>query len=121
MGQPASCPSCGWDNPQGEEECGNCGEPLSIAARVLTRLGNLGPPFWIRQLRSRVAELKQREALASEQRFEQLQDIDRRRMAAEVEAHMRQQVKDRQMMLILAFGIVVLIVVVLAVAFVANT
>ncbi len=116
MGQPSTCPSCGHYNPQGEEDCLNCGEPLSVVARVLTRQGNIGPPFWMRQLRSRVADLKHQEALASEQRYEQLQAIDRRRISAEAEAHARQQAKDRQMMLILGFAILVMVVVALAAA-----
>jgi hypothetical protein len=110
--QSVTCPACGWENVQGAEDCRNCGEPLSVVARVLTRQGAVGPPFWLGRVRDRADELKRREAWASEQRMEQLREIDRRRMQDDARALARQRAADRQIVLVLGLALGVLGVIV---------
>lgn len=88
------CPACGELNEQGADRCSNCGEPLSIVASVLDRQGSTGQPLWIRRLHTQVADLKESEARASADRFEEFMEMDRRRMKAEAEAHARQRQTD---------------------------
>jgi len=115
--QPVRCPVCGWQNPRRSEVCSNCGEPLTMIARVLTRQGTVGPPFWLGRVRSRAGELKEQGARASELRMEQLLDIDRRRQQDDARALARQRATDRQIVLVvgLAMGVLGLIVVTLVV------
>lgn len=105
-----NCPACGTLNAQGADECSNCGEPLSIVASVLDRQGSLGTPLWVRRLRSQVADLKQREQQASDERMAAFQQIDQRRIAAEAAAQARQRAKDSN---IIFYGLVGVLVVIL--------
>ena len=115
--QPVRCPVCGWQNPRRSEVCANCGEPLTMIGRVLTRQGTVGPPFWLGRVRSRAGDLKEQEARASELRMEQLRDVDRRRHLDDARALARQRATDRQIVLVvgLAMGMLGLIVVTLVV------
>lgn len=106
------CPACGELNLKGADNCSNCGEPLSIVASVIDRQGSTGNPLWIRRLRSQVASLKESEARASEDRFEEFVEIDRRRKAAEAEAYARQKQTDRN---ILFYGAAAILIIVLVV------
>lgn len=105
-----NCPACGEQNSQAAELCGNCGEPLSIVASIIDRQGRLGPPLWVRRLRSQVADLKQREERASEERFAAFQLTDQRRMQAEATAHAQQRTRDSN---IIFYGLAGILVVVL--------
>ncbi len=112
-----NCPACGELNSQAAELCDNCGEPLSIVASIIDRQGTLGPPLWVRRLRSQVADLKQREEQASVERFAAFQEVDQRRMQAEARAHARQRSRDSN---IIFYGLAgVLLVVLLAFIIVA--
>ena len=117
LAQPVRCPACGWENAQAADVCINCGEPLTVVARVLTRQGTVGPPFWLGRVRSRAGDLKEQEARASELRMEQLRDVDRRRHLDDARALARQREADRRMVLVvgLAVGMLGLIVVTLVV------
>ncbi len=106
------CPACGELNLKGADDCSNCGEPLSIVASVIDRQGSTFNPLWIRRLQSQVAGLKESEARASEERFEEFMEIDRRRKAAEAEAYSRQKQTDRS---ILFYGAAALLLIVLVV------
>ncbi|MFQ5942198.1 MAG: hypothetical protein ACE5JF_01465 [Anaerolineales bacterium] len=106
------CPACGELNDHGADLCSNCGEPLSIVASVIDRQGGSGQLLWIRRLQSQVADLKESEARASADRFEEFMEIDRRRKVAEAEAHARQQQTDRN---ILFYGAAAILLVVLMV------
>jgi ribosomal protein S27AE len=106
------CPACGELNPKGADDCFNCGEPLSIVASVIDRQGSTGNPLWIRRLQSQVAALKESEARASEDRFEEFVEIDRRRKAAEEQAYARQKQTDRN---ILFYGAAALLFIVLVI------
>ena len=110
--QPIRCPICGWQNPRRSEVCANCGEPLTMIGRVLTRQGTAGPPPWLGRVRSRAGELKEQGARASEQRMEQLLDIDRRRHLDDARALARQRATDRQVVLVVGVGVGVLALVV---------
>jgi hypothetical protein len=99
-------------NEAGADLCSNCGEPLSIVASVLDRQGGTGQLLWIRRLQTQVADLKESEARASADRYEEFLEIDRRRMKAEAEAHARQQQTDRN---IIFYGAAVVLMVVLVV------
>ena len=110
--QPVRCLVCGWENSRRSEVCANCGEPLTMIARVLTRHGTAGPPAWLGRVRSRAGELKEQGARASEQRMEQLLDIDRRRHLDDARALARQRATDRQVVLVVGVGVGVLALVV---------
>lgn len=107
------CPACGELNLKGADDCSNCGEPLSIVASVIGRQGSTGSPLWIRRLQSQVAGLKETEARASEERFEGFVEIDRKRKAAEAEAHLRQKQTDRNILFYGAAAILLIVIVVL--------
>ncbi len=104
------CPACGELNLKGADNCSNCDEPLSIVASVIDRQGSTGNPLWIRRLQSQVASLKESEARASEDRFEEFVEIDRRRKAAEAEAYARQKQTERN---ILFYGAAALLLIAL--------
>jgi hypothetical protein len=106
------CPACGFQNSRAAELCANCAEPLSIVASIMDRQGSLGPPLWIRRLRSQVGALKKSEARASAERFAALAEIDLRRIEAETDAATRQEEKDRN---IIFYGLVAILVVALLV------
>ncbi|MFV1857725.1 MAG: hypothetical protein ACC647_00035, partial [Anaerolineales bacterium] len=110
------CPACGELNEQGADLCSNCGEPLSIVASVIDRQGGTGRPLWIRRLQTQVAGLQKSEARASADRFEELMEIDRKREAAEAEAHASQQEKDRSILFYGAVAILLIVLVVLVLA-----
>ena len=111
------CPACGELNEHGADLCSNCGEPLSIVASVIDRQGGTGRPLWIRRLQTQVAGLKESEARASADRFEELMEIDRKRKMEEAASHASQQQKDRSILFygVAAILLIVLIVLVLAV------
>ena len=115
--QAVRCPTCDWENAQAADVCVNCGEPLTVVARVLTRQGTVGPPFWLGRVRSRAGDLKEQAARASELRMEQLLDIDRRRHLDDARTLARQRATDRQIVLVVgvAMGMLGLIVVTLVV------
>ncbi|MFQ5922012.1 MAG: hypothetical protein ACE5M4_04145 [Anaerolineales bacterium] len=110
------CPACGELNDQGADLCSNCDEPLSIVASVIDRQGGTGRPLWIRRLQTQVADLKESEARASADRFEEFMGIDRRRMKAETEAHARQRQRDRNILFYSATAILLIVLIVLALA-----
>jgi hypothetical protein len=107
------CPACSELNLKGADDCSNCGEPLSIVASVIDRQGTTGNPLWIRRLKSQVAALKESEARASEDRFEEFVDIDRRRKAAEAEAFARQKQTDWNILFYGAAAVLLIVLVVL--------
>jgi hypothetical protein len=107
------CPACGELNLKGADDCSNCGEPLSIVASVIDRQGSIFNPLWIRRLQAQVAGLKESEARASEERFEELMTIDRRRKAAEAEAYARQIQTDRNILFYGAAAVLLIVLVVL--------
>ncbi len=107
------CPACGELNLKGADDCSNCGEPLSIVASVIDRQGSTFNPLWIRRLQSQVAGLKESEARASEERFEEFMEIDRRRKAVEAEAYARQKQTDRNILFYGAAAVLLIVLVVL--------
>lgn len=107
------CPACGELNLKGADDCSNCGEPLSIVASVIDRQGSTGNPLWIRRLHSQVASLKESEARASEGRFEEFVEIDRKRKAAEAEAYTRQKQTDRNILFFGAAAVLIIVLVIL--------
>ena len=107
------CPACGELNDQGADLCSNCGEPLSIVASVIDRQGGSSRPLWIRRLQTQIADLKESEASASADRFEEFVEIDQRRLRAEAEAHARQQQKDRSILFYGAAAILLILFIVM--------
>lgn len=107
------CPACTELNLKGADICTNCGEPLSIVASVIDRQGSTGNPLWIRRLQSQVADLKEREARASAERFDEFVEIDRRRKAAEAGAYARQQQSDRNILFYGAAAVLLIVLIVL--------
>lgn len=86
-----------------------------MIGRVLTRQGTAGPPAWLGRVRSRAGGLKEEGARASEQRMEQLLEIDRRRQADDARALARRRAADRQIVLALGLGLGVLAVIIVTV------
>ena len=115
VAESTECPACLTHNASGADLCSNCGEPLNIVASVLDRQGGLGQPLWIRRLKGQVADLKDSEARSSEQRFEELMEIDRRRKQAELEAYARQRQADRNIVFYGAAVILLIVAVVLVI------
>jgi ferric-dicitrate binding protein FerR (iron transport regulator) len=57
------------------------------------------PPLWLEQVRGQAQGVKHEEELASQKRWEALQETDRRRLEAEAQAELAQQRKDRRTLL----------------------
>ena len=82
-------------------------------ASVIDRQGGAGRPLWVRRLKAQVADLKESEARASADRFEQFVEIDRRRKSGEAKAHASQEEKDRNILFYGAAGILLTVLTVL--------
>lgn len=86
----------------------------------MDRQGSLGPPLWIRRLRSQVGALKRSEAVASEERLAAFQEIDRRRIEAETLAHARQKQRDSNIIFYGLAGILVVALLVIVALVIAG-
>ncbi len=107
------CPVCGHLNSHGEENCGSCGEPLSLLAQVMIRHEGRNQPYRLQQVRTQASALKEREARESEKRMEALQAIDQRRQAVEAEAKEAQEAYQRKISRIVLLIIPIFIVIII--------
>lgn len=109
-GKPFICPACGWINTEGAEVCPECGEPMNVISQVLSRKDHRGEPQWLSRARAQAGGIKSEEAEASRTRFEALEEIDRRRKAAELSDFEMQKARDRRIFVtvLLVFSIVVI-------------
>ncbi len=111
---PTSCPSCGHVNFSEAESCAACGEPLSLAARVVDRQLSAPSPRRLDQVRAQAPALKAEAEKASQarmavfQRAERLREEQVRRMSAS------RAEEDRRILLAAAAIAVVVILALLA-------
>ncbi len=108
------CPNCGTDNPAEARVCGGCGEPLTLAGRVLEREPGRQPPHWLSRVREQAAILKQDGERSAESRMETLRDVDRVRQARELEEEAATAERERKALLLVGGAVVFVIVVAIA-------
>jgi predicted amidophosphoribosyltransferase len=97
-----TCPACGAAYASGAEICGQCGEPLTSVARILSSPAAPRQPRWLAQNRQRASELRKAEGQASDQRMEVFLERDRRRLEAEDALASRTQARERRAVLLAA-------------------
>lgn len=103
------CQACGKVNPQEQEHCWNCAEPLTIVARVLGRPSDAFTPHWLQQARSMATDLKDSAETASRDRLADMDAIDRRRIERETSQAALQRVRDQQVMAGAAIVVLILL------------
>lgn len=108
------CPACGTDNPSEAQVCSRCGEPLTVAARVLERDPGRQMPPWLSRVREQAASLKQDGERAAESRIETLRQVDRVRQARELQEEATTAKRERKALLVLGGTIVFIVVVAIA-------
>jgi predicted nucleic acid-binding Zn ribbon protein len=113
------CPACGTDNPSEAQVCSRCGEPLTVAARVLERDPGRQMPPWLSRVREQAASLKQDGERAAESRIETLRQVDRVRQAREFQEEAATAKRERKALLVL--GGTILFIVVVAIAYLILT
>lgn len=105
------CPICGHLNLPGSEQCVVCAEPLSIAARVVSRQAGVQSLPWLDRVRSQAGDLKATGERASQsrmavfQRAEDRREVELRRMTS-VQAR-----KDRKLVVLAAATVGLLLLV----------
>lgn len=114
VGEAHVCSACRHLNPVEAEQCLNCGEPLTLTARVMLRQGNAsGEPLFLRRARGQAADLKSRGDQTSEQRMDRFREMDRQRQARDAEGLARQRARDRQLLVVSAGALGVLVIAIL--------
>jgi hypothetical protein len=87
------------------DSCPKCGEPVSLFGQVMARhADSRRSPLWLEQARGQAQGVRLEEELASQKRFEILEETDRRRLEAVEREALAQQRKDR---LILRWGLAI--------------
>ena len=90
------CPACGSLIDADTDACPKCGEPVSLFGQVMARhADSRRSPLWLEQARGQAPGVRHEEEVASQKRFEALQETDRRRLEAEAQDELAQQRKDR--------------------------
>lgn len=89
---------------------------MSIFWQVLSRHSNPSQSLRLEQVRSQADKIKTEAFAASQERYSQFEDIDRRRLQAEREDHLARADQDRQLLVTvgIALGIFAVILVVMA-------
>lgn len=114
-GKPYLCPTCGWVNTSEADTCPNCGEPLSIVSQVIDRRKGSANAPWIERVRSQAQAIQTSEELSSQQRMQQLLEIDRIREEQELRDRQLQMQRDKQLFVfIFIFALVVIAFIILA-------
>jgi RNA polymerase subunit RPABC4/transcription elongation factor Spt4 len=91
-----SCPACGSEIGADTDACPECGEPVSLFGQVMARhTDSRRSPLWLEQARGQAQGVRREEELASQKRYETLQETDRRRLEAVEREELVQQHKDR--------------------------
>lgn len=117
--QSVNCPTCGLINSTGDENCFNCGEPLTIIGQIMSRHTGDDQPLRLKQMRSQASALKERDAEPSRRRMEKFQETDRRREQSVYEAMEAQKVSNRRIstVLLAVAGLFILFVIVFTVLY----
>lgn len=114
IGEAEVCSVCGHENPIASEQCLNCGEPLTITARVVLRQGRASrEPFFLSRARGLAARLKSQGDQASEERMDRFREMDRQRQARDAENLALQQARDRRLLIASAGALGILVVAIL--------
>jgi predicted nucleic acid-binding Zn ribbon protein len=108
------CRNCGTNIPPEAQVCSRCGEPFTVAARVLERDPGRRMPPWLSRVREQAAGLKQDSELAAESRMETFREIDRVRQAREFQEEAATAKRERKALLLLGGTIVFIVVVAIA-------
>jgi hypothetical protein len=99
------CAACGSPVGANADSCPKCGEPISLFGQVMARhADSRRSPLWLEQARGRAQGVRLEEELASQKRFEVLEETDRRRLEAVDREASAQRRKDR---LILRWGLAI--------------
>lgn len=102
------CPSCRNPNPLDSDNCTACGEPLTLVSQVMIRHTDRDAgPYRLRQAREQAARIKESEERASELRFRELEEVDRRRIQAVRNAELER--KKEQVTLLKIFIVIIII------------
>ncbi len=116
-GLPLVCPSCGWINTVEAESCPNCGEPMNVITQVISRQDRSRGPQFLARVRSQVEEIKKTEEIASQDRLQKLQEIDRKREDAIAVEKARRSQDDRFFLILIASGVLIVIIIITILAF----
>jgi hypothetical protein len=116
-GLPLICPSCGWINTIQAESCPDCGEPMTVITQVISRQDKSGGPRWLERVQSQAEEIKKSEEIASRDRLQKLQEIDRKREEAIAEEKVRRSKDDRFFLILIGSAVLIVIIIVAILAF----
>jgi hypothetical protein len=103
---------------EGWETCAVCGEPLTVASRVVVDRAGRPIPRWLAVSRARATELKEAGELGSQGRLNSLQRLDDVRVSEQLRAARRRARDDRQLLAVagIAAGLFILIILALSLA-----
>jgi type IV secretory pathway component VirB8 len=92
---------------------------MNVVAQVISRQDISGGPLWLKRVQSQAEEIKKSEEIASQDRFQKLQEIDRKREAAFAEKKARRSRDDRFFLILIGVGVllVIIIIAILTLAF----
>jgi hypothetical protein len=112
------CPACSQPVEESWESCASCGEPLTVASRVVVDRAGRPIPRWLDVSRRRAQGLKLSGEAASQDRLGSLRRIDEVRESEQSRAASHRARDDRQLLTVagLAAALFILVVVALAIA-----
>jgi len=112
------CPACGQPVHEDWESCAACGEPLSLASRVIVDRAGRPGPRWLDRSRLRASELKAEGEQGSQARLGSFQQIDAVREAEQSRSARERAREDRQVLAIsgLAGAVFILLIIIFAIA-----
>lgn len=114
------CSGCHRLNPPETEMCLNCGDPLTALEGLFQRQLAIGTPLTQTRMQRQVAQLKEKESIASEKRMAEFQEIDRQREQdwAEAEALRRKSEHStlRWVLGLTAVGVLLILLIILLLA-----
>lgn len=108
-GDPFVCPACDQVNLPKAEVCAQCGEPLTLAAQVMSRRGGQGSPLFLTRARAQAVDLKSTGERASQVRMDSLRQVDRVREEALRRASAERNAEDRRLVRFLLIGLALLL------------
>jgi len=96
------CPGCGGVNSPEDDACTACGRSLTLVDQVLDRHTGPRTPGFLTSARDQAPALKESELRASDARYQEFVEIDRRREEAQAVQEAARRKSDRAL---LTFGI----------------
>lgn len=105
------CPNCGTRNAFENTRCSQCDQALAISSRVLDRQKQQGLPEPIDEMRRRAGSIKSQASMASAERMNRFETIDKRRRSftEKMEREARQRGKRILQLALAGFGLFLLI------------